>query len=257
MAKKDNEALYQDFLADLKKINPKIEEVLDDATNAKLKDSVLARAEFSRQSDALAAREREIEGYLASETQKIEGWQKWYGDVTKEVANTQNQLKEYRDAYGELDSTSRRVEAERHGMTTADFEKALDKRLSEREQIRDAASISFVDELTDLKIEHRDRFKENLDTTSVFKLAGAKNLPLKLAYNEFIGDRVTKLNEQNVLERIEQAKKDAVAEFATQHKLPVLDSSRDYVHAADATPAMTDPNARVASAVADFMKRQR
>lgn len=251
MAKKSSEEAYQDFLADLEKINPRIKEVMDDATNAKLKESVLARSEFSRQSDALAAREKEIEGYLSAETQKIEGWQKWYGDVTKEVATVQTELKSYKEAYGELDSTSRRQEAEKHGMTTADFEKALNDRF----QSHDVASIKFADDLTDLKIEHRDRFKEKLDTQAVFKIAGERNLPLSIAYNEYIGDRVIKLNEQQVEARIEQAKKDAVAEYATKHNLPVLDSSRDFVHAADATPAMTDPNARISAAVADFMKR--
>jgi len=248
MAKKDNEAIYQEFLADLERTNPRIKEVLDDATNAKLKESVLARSEMSRQMDALAAERAEVAAFVEQEKTKVQGWQDWYGDVTKQWTGVQTELKAYRDAYGELDSTTKRQVAESHGMTKEDFEKNL--------QQRDVAAIKFVDDLTDLKIDHRDRFKEKLDTAAVYKIAGEKNLPLDVAYNLYIGDRVTKLNEQQVEARIEQAKKDAVAEFATQHHLPVLSSNPDYIHPVDVKAPLTNPNERINAAVADFTRRQ-
>jgi hypothetical protein len=251
MAKKDNEALYQEFLADLEKINPKIKEVLDDATNAKLKDSVLARAEFSRQSDALSKERADMEAYLTQEKQKIEGWQNWYGEASKTFAGTQEQLKAYKDAYGELDASDKRREAANHGMSQADFEKALNDRFS----AHDVAAIKFADDLTDLKIEHRDKFKEKLDTTAVFKIAGEKNLPLDIAYNLYIGDRVKELQATELAEKIKQERADAVAEFATKHNLPVVSSTPDWVHALDVKQPLTTANERISAAVSDFMKR--
>lgn len=249
MAKKDNEALYQDFLADLEKVNPRIKEILDDATNAKLKEGVLARAEFSRQSDALAAREKEVEAYVAQEAQKVKGWQDWYGETTKQVAGVQNELKAYKEAYGDLDSTSKRQIAESHGMTTEDF----DKKINAQFQTRDAAAISFVDTLTDLKIDHRDRFKEKLDTTALYKIAGERNLPLDVAYNLYIGDRVKEQQSVELTERIKKEREDAVTEYATKHNLPTISSSRDYVHNLDVAKPLTDRNERISAAVNDFM----
>jgi hypothetical protein len=248
MAKKDNDAIYDAFLADLKKINPKVEEILDDATNAKLKESVLNRSEMSRQMDALAAERAEVAAFVEQEKTKVQGWQDWYGGVTQDISNMQTELKSYKDAYGQLDSTTKRQVAESHGMTKEDFEKNL--------QQRDVAAIKFVDDLTDLKIDHRDRFKEKLDTGAVYKIAGEKNLPLDVAYNLYIGDRVQKLNEKQVEERIAQAKIDAVAEYATKHNLPVISSNPDYIHPIDAKQPLTNPNERINAAVADFTKRQ-
>jgi hypothetical protein len=248
MAKKDNEAIYQEFLADLKKINPKVEEILDDATNAKLKESVLARSEMSRQMDALTAERAEVAAFVEQEKTKVQGWQDWYGSVTKDISNIQTELKSYKDAYGELDSTSKRQIAESHGMTKEDFERNL--------QQRDVAAIKFVDDLTDLKIDHRDKFKEKLDTSAVYKIAGEKNLPLDVAYNLYIGDKLQKLNDANVEARIAQARTDAVAEYATKHNLPVISSNPDYVHPLDVKQPLTNPNERINAAVADYTKRQ-
>lgn len=249
MAKKDNEAIYEAFLDDLKKINPKITEVLDDATNAKLKESVLARSEMSRQMDALQVERNEVQNYLAQEKTKIEGWQNWYGDVAKRDATRENELKAYKEAYGDLDSTSKRQIAESHGMTTEDF----DKKINAQFQTRDAAAISFVDTLTDLKIDHRDRFKEKLDTTALYKIAGERNLPLDVAYNLYIGDRVKEQQSVELTERIKKEREDAVTEYATKHNLPTISSSRDYVHNLDVAKPLTDRNERISAAVNDFM----
>lgn len=250
MAKKDNEALYQEFLADLKKINPKIEEILDDATNAKLKDSVLARAEFSRQSDELRAQREELLAWQEAEKQKIDGWQKWYGDTSREVAAMNDKLTKYVEAYGELDDAGQRREAAKVGLSKEDFEKQLNSRLQER----DVAALKFVDDLTDLKIEHRDRFKEKLDTSAVYKIAGEKNLPLDVAYKLYINDRVEEQNKVQIEERVKREREEAVADFASKHNLPVISSSPDHIHVLDVKEPLYDRSARIAAAVKDFGK---
>lgn len=250
MAKADNEKLYQDFLADLKKINPKIEEILDEPTNTKLKESVLARSEMSRQMDALTAEKTQMNDFLAQEKKKIEDWSKWYGDTTKEVADMSTELKQYRDIYGQLDNAGKERVAAQVGISKDEFEKTLNSRLQER----DLGALKFVDDLTDLKIEHRDRFKEKLDTSAVYKVAGENNVPLGVAYNIYIADRVQKLQETEVAERIAQARKDAVSEYVTEHKLPVLSSNNDYIHSLDVKKPLTNREERISAAVADFMQ---
>src|SRR5262249_13919500 len=121
----------------------------------------------------------------------------------------------------------------------------------------DVANLGFADALTDIKIDYKERFKEKLPTQDVLKIAGEKNLSLDLAYKEFISDRVEKQREDDVKAQIEQAKKDAVAEFATAHNLPIVPSHSDVTHVLDYKNVASDPAGRISGAVKDFMTRNK
>lgn len=258
MAKKSKDALYEEFLADLKSLigdDTKwagVEEALlkNDKASSKLRDGVLAKSEFSSQMDALSARETEVNNYLAQERAKIEGWQTWYGTVTQEVAAKDKELNAYKTAYGNLDTNEQHREAAKHGMTKEDFESELNKTL----QSRDMNNLKFVDDLTDLKIEHRDRFKEKLDTTAVYKIAGERQLPLDAAYKEYISDRVETLRKTEYEEAIKRAKEEGAAEALSKHNLPILNTSSEYVHFLDSKAPLATEKERVSAAVDGFLK---
>lgn len=250
MANKKNDAAYEEFLADLKAINPEVEKILsDEKVSAKLRTGVLAKAEFSRGEDELRTARQSFEAEVNEARTKIEGWQKWYGDTTKEVTDMQTKLKTYADTYGELDDTNKRREAAKVGLSKEEFDAALQTEL----QRHDMAALKFADDLTDLKIEHRDRFKEKLDTSAVYKIAGEKNLPLGIAYNEYIADRVALKNKEDFDTAIKAAKEEGAKEFATKHNLPVVPNTNDlYVHSLDAKDVPTTSKDRIAAAIHGF-----
>ena len=253
MAKKDKDTIFNEFLADLKSVNPQIEEILkDEKVSAKLKEGVLARAEFSSQMDALSTERRQFESEVAEARQKIERWQDWYGKTSQEVATIQDELKRYRDEYGELTHEGRRA-AKAQGLTAEEFDKKLQDEINKR----DLANLKFADDLTDIKIDYRERFKEKLDTGAVFKIAGEKNLPLDAAYNIFIADKVEEQRKVAYAEEIKRNREEAVAEYAAKHNLPVIDSNPAHVHVLDMKDVPTDSSSRVSAAVAAFMNRNR
>lgn len=251
---KKNDAAYDAFLADLKAINPAVEELIkDEKVSAKLRESVLARSEFSSQMDSLQAQRQEFEAYQAQERQKIEGWQNWYGTASTQVADVVNKLNKYREAYGDLTDTEQTREAAKLGLTKDE----LESKLNERFQQHDVAAIKFADDLTDLKIEHRDRFKEKLDTAKVYEIAGKQNIPLNLAYNIFIQDRVETQRKSEQETALKAAREEGAAEALAKHNLPMLSSASEHVHFLDNKAPLTNTSERVAAAAADFMKSQR
>jgi hypothetical protein len=254
MAKKNKDTLFNEFLADLKAINPAIEEIVkDEKVSAKLREGVLARADYSQSMDDLKAQQDTFNAEVQAARQKIEAWQKWYGDTSQQFATVQQQLEEYKAEYGELSEGDKRKAAKEAGYTKEEFE----KRMNEVIQQRDVAALKFVDDLTDLKIEHRQRFNEKLDTAAVYKIAGEKQLPLDVAYKVYTADKEADLVKKDFDERLKQAREDGAREALASHKLPQVSNNPDHVHVLDVADAPRTDSARVSAAVSDFLSRQK
>lgn len=246
MAKK-NDAAYEQFLADLKAINPQIEEIVkDEKVSAKLREGVLARADYSSHMDSLRAERETFAAEVQEARQKIQGWQSWYGQATEEVANVQGKLKQYESLYGPIQEGDKREVAKAMGISKEEMDRALEDRMNQR----DIAALKFADDLTDIKLDYKDRFKEKLDTTAVFKLAGERGVDLNTAYSLHIADRLEEARTKDVEERIKQARQEAVSEYASKHNLPVTPSSNDIVHVLDAKDVPNTSRDRIAAAVA-------
>lgn len=253
MAKKNDKA-FDDFLADLKTINPKIEELIsDESVKTKLREGVLARAEFSSQMDSLRAEREAFTNEVTEARQKIDGWQRWYGETTQEYATTVDKLKKYQDEFGDLTDGQQRREAAKVGMTPEEFQKAMNEQL----QQHDVASLKFMDDLTEIKISHRENFKEKLDTSKVYEIAGAKGLPLDAAYNEYIADRVEEKRNKDFEERLRVAKEEGAREALSARGLPVVSNNSDLTHVLDIKDAPRSSTDRVAAAVAAFNNKNK
>ena len=253
MAKK-NDAAYEQFLADLKAINPQIEEIVkDEKVSAKLREGVLARADYSANMDSLRAERETFATEVQEARTKIQDWQSWYGQATEEVANVQGKLQQYETLYGPIQAGDKREVAKAMGISKEEMDRALEDRMNQR----DIAALKFADDLTDIKLDFKDRFKERLDTTAVFKLAGERGVDLNTAYSLHIADRLEEARTRDVEERIKQARKDAVSEYASQHNLPVTPSSNDIVHVLDAKDVPNNSRDRIAAAVAGMNASRR
>ena len=246
MAKKD--AAYEAFLADLEAINPNFKDLLaDEKVNAKLRESVLARADYSSKMDALAAERERFTAEVQTAKQNIDGWQSWYQEATTQTANMQTKLQQYEQLYGAIDSSAdRKAAAAQLGISKDEVTSLLESRMDQR----DVAALKFADDLTDIKIDFKDRFKEKLNTEAVFKLAGEKGVDLTTAYNYHIADRLEEARNKDIEERIKVAKQEAVTEYASKHNLPVGPSTSDMVHTLDAKDTPHTSRDRIAAAVA-------
>jgi hypothetical protein len=248
--KKEKDAAYEQFLADLKAINPQFEELLkDEKASTKLREGVLARQDYSSSMDALRKEREDMEGFLTQERQKIEGWTNWYRDVTSDVTKMQQELTAYRDEYGELTREGKHA-ARQQGISQEEFKKVLEGEFQQRE----VATMKFLDDLTELKIEHRERFKERLNTADVFKVAAEKNLPLDLAYQVYTADKVEAERKNRYDEDMKKAREEGAAEALAKHNLPMVPSTSDIrPHSIDSQDAPKDSRARVSAAVAAFV----
>lgn len=248
MAKK-NDAAFDAFLADLKAIAPGIEDLIkDDNVKTKLREGVLARAEFSTQMDALKTERETFANEVAEARNRIAGWQKWYGETSQQIVGIQDELTKYKTEYGELDGATQKKVAGAQGLTVDEF----NKRLQEEINKRDIAALKFADDLTDIKIDYKDRFKEKLDTAAVYKIAGDKGVSLDVAYDIHIADKVEAQRTKNVEERIKQAREEGAREALTQHNLPILSNTSDVTHVLDVKDAPRTDRDRVSAAVAGF-----
>jgi hypothetical protein len=98
---------------------------------------------------------------------------------------------------------------------------------------REAAYLKFADDLTDLKMEHRAKFNEKLDTASLYKIVTDRQIPLDVAYNLMIADKVEEKRATDLAEQLKHAREEGAAEYATKHNLPVISSQNDLVHVLD------------------------
>lgn len=242
------------FLAEIAEAIPEdrraaFEETLRmDGVSKAVKERVMARADYSRKQDELTAKERQMADYLAGEQQKIQGWSSWYEDAVKAAAAQKEALDQYKATFGELDGKN----AKPKFLTKEDFESEVNERLQREMNKRDANAIKFADILTDLKIDYKADFGKRLDTDALVKYATDNGLPLQAAYQSFTAEDRQAKQETVINERIEAAKKEAVREALSNHKLPfqpgptephVLDIQKDV------PKTRTD---RVAAAIADW-----
>lgn len=252
MAKKDKDTLYKEYLAELIAIKPELKDLLEDEkVSTKLREGVLARADYSQSMDALKAEKEQVSTYLQQEKQKIEGWYKWYGDATAQMSATAEELQKYKDEFGDLDDKGQRRAAAQMGMTPDQVNKILADEIQKRE----TAYLKFAEDLTDIKMDHRDRFKERLDTEAVYKLAADKQLSLQAAYKEYISERVDDLNRKDLEDRLKAAREEGFKEALSKHNLPVMSSDPTVTHVLDVQDAPKTQSERVAAALAAFGKR--
>jgi hypothetical protein len=237
---------YEAFRADLLAAVPDdrrqtLEEVLSlDTVNSKLREGVLARSDYSRSMDALREERQALEREVAEARTKIEGWQVWYNDATRDYAEMQSRLNSYETEYGELEGRRQNF------LTKEEYTAELGRRLEERDQL----AIRFADVLTDLKLDHKAQFGEKLNTNELITYAQRQGLPLEVAYERFVAPRVDEMRKQEYEENLKKAREEGAREYAAQHQLPVSPSPAQ-PHALDLNQSVpANSGERVRAAVA-------
>lgn len=244
--KKTGKAAYDEFLADVIGAIPEdqreaIEGVLtSDAVVGKAANRVIQQAEFSRQMDALRAKETEI-------AEKIKGYEDWYADASGQYATLKEERDAYAEAYGALDPNERPKTPASAGID--------EKKLAEELARRDQLAIQFADVLTDLKWDHRQNFNEALNTRELIKFCTEKGLPIEVGYQSFIADRVEAKRKTEFEEKLKAAREEGAREALTRHNLPITPAPSE-AHVLDRADIKTDPSERVRAAVESFNRRE-
>lgn len=198
----------------------------DEKLAPKIRERVLARSDYSRNMDRLKQEREQFQREVTEARGRISGWQNWYEQTSKQAAELQRQNEAYKSQFGELEGGERVVT--KPGVT----QEEIDARLRREFDQRDSSAIAFADALTEIKLDHRETFKEKLDTQALIRFATEKGLPIDTAYREFVAPRMEEKRQKEVDDKIAAAREEGRRQALSEHKLPGL-SSHGEIHTLD------------------------
>lgn len=174
-----------------------------------LEEGVMLRSDYSRQSDAVAAEKQKAATYY----QSLIDWK----------AEQERLLAEATRGNGQ--PLAQPVNGEY--LTKKELE-ALDKKYQEELNRREQVQIGLLEVGMQLATSHAVEFKEPLDTASLRKIAVDKQLSLKDAYNEMVGERRKAAAEAAEKTRLENMRAEITKEVLSKHHLPVDGTPREH-----------------------------
>lgn len=176
----------------------------------------LRQDDYSRNMDALRKKEAESVAYY----QKLLGWE-------SEVKANAEKLAAYEAAYGQLDGNGQRQPVVQQ-VQQPDFS-ALKKEWQDELAKRDGQVIGLLKTGMAIASQHAAEFKERLDVDALEKIATEKQMSLQAAYDEFVRPRREEKSLEARKHELQQAREEAVRDFATKQHIPV-DAGRPEYH---------------------------
>lgn len=230
---------YEAFLADVLANVPSdrraaVEEALSlESVKAQVEAGVKRQSDYSREMDSLRARREEVESTLQEGTERITEWQNWYDTASKEYESMKGMV--------DMRTNEEPVASVQQGLTKDELQAEL--------AARDRMAIAYADLLTDIKMDHRDKFHERLDTSKLVEYALKRGVPLDVAYRESVAPREDELRKADLEQQLKKAREEGAREFAANHRLPIVSGPQEQ-HPIDLAPtAKTNSTDRVAAAV--------
>lgn len=189
--------------------------------SAKAKDAFLRQADYSRFMDEAKAERDAAIAAAQTEIQQArdiaDKWNKWGETSYTELSTATERLRKYEETYGAIDATTTAPKAV-PGFSKEEVAALLETKLAERSQ----QMVAFADVLTDLKLSHRDTFKETLPTQDLLKYAAEHGITdLSRAYTEFTAPRMSERRDTEHAEALKRAREEGAREALSNTKLPV------------------------------------
>lgn len=222
-----NDDAFTQYVADLLSTVPddqreSVERALKaDTTSQKLREGVLARADYSRQSDELRNARKQFETEVAEARTRIEGWNDWYAKVSKETADALKKVEKYEATYGPMNDDTRRA-ALTPGLSKEDVTKLLNDEVGKMMAERDAQSLDLAVQMTRMQQEYYTTFKELLPVEEVIKLATERRVPLSVAYQSYIQPKRDELAEAKHKEALDKARLEGEQAAIAKFHLPAI-----------------------------------
>jgi hypothetical protein len=245
MSKKDS---FEAFLADVLAAVPEtsratVEETFKlDAVRQEMERATLRQSDYSRNMDQLKADREALDQAIADTTTTHEQWSGWYTTASGEYDAMRQRIAEL-EAEG-VDT----VTTTTPGITEAD----LNARLADRDKM----AIAFADALTDIKLEHREKFHEKLNAAALIDHAVKRGMTIDIAYRDLMAPRLDELNKADLDKQLQKAREDGAREALTKHRLPMTSGPIEG-HPLDLAPKVqTNSSDRVSTAVNSWMNAQ-
>lgn len=216
---------------------------------AKLRESVLARSDYSKNMDAIRNQQTEIER-LKSDTER-EYYQMLAADHNNKEAWVRLQ-EENQQLKSNYSSDSYSTDDNYVGLT----EEQIQKRVTEAVNKSQEDSLRVLDKALSIYDSHRREFgNEDFQLNDVIKSAVNSGLPLEKAYNEMVAGKRAEAQMKKHQAEIEKAKQEAIEEYASKHALPTVAARPRGVHPLRPEGVVpTTSEDRVAAAIAAFRK---
>jgi len=225
----------EQFLADVLKNVPEdkkqvVEEALGmEAVSKELGEGYSRQSDYSRKMDELRTARDQAQQEIVQQQGVVDAerarYTEWYEGANKDYTTAVDQLNAYKEEYGDLEAGEGKEPTVASVPSNALTRDEHERILAEQFDRHDRQAIQFADILTDLKLEHNQRFSEKLDTARLFDHVSKSGLPIQAAYQDLISERVQKAQEEKVQEQIKQAREEGVMEGRSQSQLPVRPDS--------------------------------
>ena len=225
----------EQFLADVLKNVPEdkkqvVEEALGmEAVSKELGEGYSRQSDYSRKMDELRTARDQAQQEIVQQQGAVDAerarYTEWYEGANKDYTTAVDQLNAYKEEYGDLEAGEGKEPTVASVPSNALTRDEHERILAEQFDRHDRQAIQFADILTDLKLEHNQRFSEKLDTARLFDHVSKSGLPIQAAYQDLISERVQKAQEEKVQEQIKQAREEGVMEGRSQSQLPVRPDS--------------------------------
>lgn len=176
----------------------------------RLSEDVMMHADYARNMDKLRKQEQDNAAYY----QKLLDWEK----------TAQQQLEQQQPVIQQVQPDLTKFQDE--------LSKSWEKKLAER----DGQFLGLLKVGMTLASRHAVEFKEPLDTAAIEKIAVEKQLPLAQAYDEYVAPRRAQAQAEQRKAELENAKAEAVRDFASTHKIPVDARPREFHTLLDRDP---------------------
>jgi len=225
----------EQFLADVLKNVPEdkkqvVEEALGmEAVSKELESGYSRQSDYSRKMDELRSARDQAQQEIVYQQGAVDAersrYVDWYEGANKDYTAAMEKLNAYKDEYGDLEAGEGKEPTVASLPSNALTREEHSQILAEQFDRHDRQAIQFADILTDLKLEHNQRFTEKLDTAKLFDHVQKSGLPIQAAYQDLISDRVQKAQDEKIQEQIKQAREEGMMEGRSQAQLPVRPDS--------------------------------
>jgi len=225
----------EQFLADVLKNVPEdkkqvVEEALGmEAVSKELESGYSRQSDYSRKMDELRSARDQAQQEIVHQQGAVDAersrYVDWYEGANKDYTAAMEKLNAYKDEYGDLEAGEGKEPTVASLPSNALTREEHSQILAEQFDRHDRQAIQFADILTDLKLEHNQRFTEKLDTAKLFDHVQKSGLPIQAAYQDLISDRVQKAQDEKIQEQIKQAREEGMMEGRSQAQLPVRPDS--------------------------------
>lgn len=163
---------------------------------------------------------RSLDGKVAeakAALDKVKGYDEWYAKNNPIFVSAQETLRKYKEKFGDLTDANPnpdpKPQVNGEYLTKAQLEEAIGKMRGDTGQV--------LKQVMRANADYYHRFKEPMDVDAFEKFVVEKNLPIDVAYKEYIEPKVREADAKATQERIDREVSERVRTELAKHSVPL------------------------------------